>query len=241
MSTVVALASAAILHNGAGPLTLFAAAAVGVNVAAFAVWDVRAPPPRPAPSGARRRARLSTPRAARSRQVPKGRAVWNVGAATRMSVCAMSVLVPALALYIVAFSDRSLEYLYTQLAARAAPSNPFPLHYLIGGGIMGLLRLSWRIRAVVSILCLGLANACFVVAYLRIISVPSLAASIGPICSTLACRSISAYAIGLFSSQTAARLLMPCAAIVEVLEETKLDGKTYRALSTEAGRDHDGA
>ena len=45
----------------------------------------------------------------------------------------------------------------------------------------------------------------------------------------------------LFSSQTAARLLMPCAAIVEVLEETKLDGKTYRALSTEAGRDHDGA
>ena len=62
--------------------------------------------------------------------------MWNVGAATRMSVCAMSVLVPALALYIVAFSDRSLEYLYTQLAARAAPSNPFPLHYLIGGGIM---------------------------------------------------------------------------------------------------------
>ena len=90
----------------------------------------------------------------------------------------MSVLVPALALYIVAFSDRSLEYLYTQLAARAAPSNPFPLNNLIGGGIMGLLRLSWRIRAVVSILCLGLANACFVVAYLRIISVPSLAASI---------------------------------------------------------------
>ena len=50
MSTVVALASAGILHNGAGPLTLFSAAAVGVNVAAFAVWDVRAPPPRPAPA-----------------------------------------------------------------------------------------------------------------------------------------------------------------------------------------------
>jgi hypothetical protein len=79
-----------------------------------------------------------------------------------------------------------------------------------------------------------LFEALVAISYFRMRSLPSMADSIGPVCASLAFRSISMLAISTFGSRAAARLVRPCSVMVDVLEETKAvaDGQLYQAVAT---------
>ena len=169
--------------------------------------------------------------------MPNGRTVWDHGSATRNVVCIVSTLGPAFGAYRVITMDLATQAddIFHQLALRADSNSYFPLTILVMGVFLGSLTLSARARAVVSLTPLLLLQAIWAISYLRMRSIPSLAASIGPVCSTLARNSISALVTGMFGCRAAVRLLRPCSAIVDVLEETELDGKIYQVLPTAEG------
>ena len=259
VSAVVSFNSMSVARYGTAPVNLVLVASVALCLTVYGVFDVRAPrptPPRPphhrttAPphhrtttpphhrtTTLRRRALPSHPPAPRRCQVPNGRTVWDHGSATRNVVCIVSTLGPAFGAYRVITMDLATQAddIFHQLALRADSNSYFPLTILVMGVFLGSLTLSARARAVVSLTPLLLLQAIWAISYLRMRSIPSLAASIGPVCSTLARNSISALVTGMFGCRAAVRLLRPCSAIVDVLEETELDGKIYQVLPTAEG------
>ena len=163
--------------------------------------------------------------------------MWDQSSTTGIVVCIASLVVPAIGAYRAFTADLATQAdsIFQQLALRAAPNSHFPLSVLVMGVFLGSLKLSARARVAVSTIPLLLLQAIWVISYFRMRSLPSMAASIGPLCSQLAWRSISSMAIGTFGYRAAVRLLRPCSAIVDVLEETQVDGKIYQALATAEG------
>lgn len=166
--------------------------------------------------------------------------MWDQSSTTGIVVCIASLVVPAIGAYRAFTADLATQAdsvnLIQQLAVRADPNCwHFPLSLLVMGVFLGSLKLSARARVTMSTIPLLLLQAVFAISYFRMRSLPSMAASIGPLCSRLAWRSISPFAIGTFGYRAAVRLLRPCSAIVDVLEETEVNGKIYQALATAEG------
>ena len=261
VSAVVAFYSSSVARYGMAPVNIASVACVALCLTVYGVCDVRAPRPAPHAPRPTPRARRSTaaphhrtttpprhhattlrrralhshpPPEPRRRQAPKGRSVWDQSSTTGIVVCIASLVVPAIGAYRVFTADLATEGdgIFQQLALRAAPNSHFPLSVLVMGVFLGSLKLSARTRVAVSIVPLLLLQAIWVISYFRMRSLPSMAASIGPLCSHLAWRSISSMAIGTFGCRAGVRLLRPCSAIVDVLEETEVDGKIYQAIAT---------
>jgi hypothetical protein len=164
--------------------------------------------------------------------MPKGNAVWEISRSTRNISCLMAMLIPAMHLYRVSCRElpTQSELMYLQLSMRHSSIRP-PIAQVVGGGILGLLRLSPLVRTAVSLTSIGITNTCFAVAYFRLQSLGN-STSLAHMCWDLSWRCSLAFAIGIFGCRLAACLLRPCATIVDVLEETQLEGETYQALAT---------
>ena len=121
---------------------------------------------------------------------------------------------------------------------RVDPSSHFSLGVLALTVFLSSLTLSEKhrdmARVVVTMTPHLLFEAMLAISFFRMRSLPSMADSIGPVCASLAWRSISILAISTFGSRAVARLIRPCSVMVDVLEETKAvaDGKLYQALAT---------
>ena len=262
VSAVVALGFSSVARYGVAPVNIASVAGVALCLTVYGVCDVRAPhaprppqhrstaaphphttaPPRHHATTLRRRALHShpPPEPRRRHQAPKGRSVWDQSSTTGIVVCIASLVVPAIGAYRAFTADLATQAdsvnLIQQLAVRADPNCwHFPMQNLVMGVFLGSLKLSARARVAMSTLPLLLLQAAFAISYFRMRSLPSMAASIGPLCSRLAWRSISPFAIGTFGYRAAVRLLRPCSAIVDVLEETEVNGKIYQALATAEG------
>lgn len=118
-----------------------------------------------------------------------------------------------------------------------------PINFLVGGVLLGVLPLADRTRVAIAAAIVGLTSFTLLTAYIRFTD-PSHAASLpggDAVVLALWWRSCPLVLFGLASSRGAARLLRPCATLVEVIEEQALAsaGPAYQMVPR--GEEADGA